>query len=139
MSLRFVQAFCVHLQSTSPTEHVCSTAETGHTPHLPQSATLEPLSKPSGFSFSKERCLVISSSFPLASEMCCQAAESAQEFKPATLQKAMSKEIFFIIIFLSSPPPLSVSFFFFCRQNVISQTAGMEPAQSMNYSMLHVW
>lgn len=86
--------FRVPLQCSGAAEHVYTAAEAGDTHRLPQSATRDLSSKPSGFSCSKERCLVISSSFPLASKMCCQAAEIAQEFEPAALKKATSNENF---------------------------------------------
>lgn len=45
-----------------------------------------PLSKPRGFPCSKQRCSVILNR-SISTKMCSQAAEMAQEFKPAALKK----------------------------------------------------
>ena len=96
MSLGFMQSFMFHLQCTRTAEQSVCTQLLKQDPPITyqQSTTLDLFSKLNSFSFIKERCLVISSSFPLASKMCSQAAEITQEFKPATLKKATSNENF---------------------------------------------
>lgn len=94
MSLGFMQSFMFHLQCTRTAERrVCTQVLKQDTAITSQQSTiLDLFSKPHGFSFIKERCLVILSSFPLAPKMCSQAAEITQEFKPASLKKAKSNE-----------------------------------------------
>lgn len=70
----FMQPSVSHHQCTRTTEHVYTTAERENTHHPPQSTVPDPFSKPIGFAFFKERCLVILSSFPVASKMSSRAA-----------------------------------------------------------------
>lgn len=90
----------------TPEQRVCA-------PHTKPSQG-KPLSKPRGFSPSKQRCSVILNSSISIKK--CQAAEIAQEFQPAALKKINNNK-----------KPLSNEKCF-CRQNVISDTAGTKPA-----------